>query len=54
MVVPSRERQDMIRRFHDSLFSGHLGRFTYDVRSYIVSLSTKDSYGTCGCGAPLG
>ena len=25
LVVPSREHQDMIRRFHDSLFAGHLG-----------------------------
>ena len=25
LVVPGRERQDMIRRFHDSLFAGHLG-----------------------------
>ena len=25
LVVPHRERQDMIRRFHDSLFARHLG-----------------------------
>ena len=25
LVVPHNERQDMIRRFHDSLFAGHLG-----------------------------
>ena len=25
LVVPGRERQDMIHRFHDSLFAGHLG-----------------------------
>ena len=25
LVVPHHERQDMIRRFHDSLFAGHLG-----------------------------
>ena len=25
LLVPSRERQGMIRRFHDSLFAGHLG-----------------------------
>ena len=25
LMVPVRERQDMIRRFHDSLFAGHLG-----------------------------
>ena len=25
LVVPVRERQDLIRRFHDSLFAGHLG-----------------------------
>ena len=25
LVVPGRERQDMISRFHDSLFAGHLG-----------------------------
>ena len=24
-VVPGREHQDMIRRFHDSLFAGHIG-----------------------------
>ena len=24
LVVPIRERQDLIRRFHDSLFTGHL------------------------------
>ena len=31
LVVPARERQDLIRRFHDSLFTGHLGvsRTTY-------------------------
>ena len=52
LVVPDRERQDLIRRFHDSLFAGHLGvsRTTYclldrvywpglhqDVRSYLAS-----------------
>ena len=52
LVVPGRERQDMIRRFHDSLFFGHLGvsRTVYrlqnrvywpglrhDVRSYLAS-----------------
>ena len=52
LVVPHRERQDMIRRFHDSLFAGHLGvsRTVYrlhnrvywpglrhDVRSYLAS-----------------
>ena len=25
MVVPLRERQEFIRRYHDSLFAGHLG-----------------------------
>ena len=25
LVVPSRERQEMIHRFHDSLFAGHFG-----------------------------
>ena len=25
LVVPHSEHQDMIRRFHDSLFAGHLG-----------------------------
>ena len=25
LVVPVRERHDLIRRFHDSLFAGHLG-----------------------------
>ena len=31
LVVPASERQDLIRRFHDSLFAGHLGvsRTTY-------------------------
>ena len=53
LVVPGRERQDMISRFHDSLFAGHLGvsRTIYhlqdrvywpglrnDVRSYIASI----------------
>ena len=52
LVVPSRERQDMIHRFHDSLFAGHLGvsRTVYrlqnrvywpglrhDVHSYLAS-----------------
>ena len=52
LVVPSRERQDMICRFHDSLFAGHLGvsrtanrlldrvywpGLRQDVRSYLVS-----------------
>ena len=52
LVVPAQERQDLIRRFHDSLFAGHLGvsRTTYhlldrvywpglhqDVRSYLAS-----------------
>ena len=52
LVVPGRERQDMIRLFHDSLFVGHLGvsRMIYrlrdrvywpglrnDVHSYIAS-----------------
>ena len=52
LVVPSQERQDMISRFHDSLFAGHLGvsRMVYrlqdrvywpglrqDVRSYLAS-----------------
>ena len=51
-VVPGREHQDMIRRFHDSLFAGHLGvsRTVYrlqnrvywpglhqDVHSYLAS-----------------
>ena len=31
LIVPARERQDLIRRYHDSLFAGHLGvsRTTY-------------------------
>ena len=31
LVVPASERQDLIRRFHDSLLAGHLGvsRTTY-------------------------
>ena len=52
LVVPASERRDLIRRFHDSLFAGHLGvsRTTYrlldrvywsglrqDVRSYLAS-----------------
>ena len=50
LVMPARERQDLIRRFHDSLFVGHFGvsRTTYrlldrywpglrqDVRSYLA------------------
>ena len=63
LVVPGQERQDMIHRFHDSLFAGHLGvsRTIYRLHSFMysllgseVSLSTKGPYGTCGCGAPLG
>ena len=52
LVVPGRERQDMICRFHDSLFAGHLGvsrtvyclqnrvywpELCHDVRSYLAS-----------------
>ena len=52
LIVPSRERQDIIRRFHDSLFAGHLGvsqtvyhlqnrvywpGLRHDVRSYLAS-----------------
>ena len=52
LVVPMRERRDLIRRFHDSLFAGHLGitRTVFrlqnrvywpgirsDVRTYIAS-----------------
>ena len=52
LVVPAWEHQDLIRRYHDSLFAGHLGvsRTTYrlldhvywpglrqDVRSYLAS-----------------
>ena len=52
LVVPARERQHLIRRFHNSLFAGHLGvsRTTYRlldrvywpglrqyVRSYLAS-----------------
>ena len=52
LEVPARERQDLIRRYHDSLFAGHLGvsRTTYrlldrvywpglrqDVRSYLAT-----------------
>ena len=52
LVVPVRERHDLIRRFHDSLFAGHLGvtctifrlldrvywpGLRRDVRTYIAS-----------------
>ena len=52
LVVPNSEHQDMIRRFHDSLFAGHLGvsrtvfrlqsrvywpGLRQDVRTYLVS-----------------
>ena len=52
LIVPGRENQDMIRRFHDSLFAGHVGvswtiyhlrdrvywpGLRNDVRSYIAS-----------------
>ena len=52
LVVPGRERQEMIRRFHDSLFAGHLGvsqtayrlldrvywpGLRQDVRTYVAS-----------------
>ena len=35
--VPSRECQDMIRRFHDSLFAGHLGvsRTVYRLQDWV-------------------
>ena len=36
LIVPHRERQDMIHRFHDSLFAGHLGvsRTVYRLQTY--------------------
>ena len=36
LVVPRREQQDMIRRFHDSLFTAHLGvsRAVYHLQNY--------------------
>ena len=37
LVVPVRERQELIRQFHDSLFAGHLGITQRDVRTYITS-----------------
>ena len=37
LVVPGRERQDMIRRFHDSLFPGHFGvsRTVYRLQDWV-------------------
>ena len=70
LVVPSRERQDMIRRFHDSLSAGHLGvsRTVYrlldrvywpglhqDVRSYLASCAVCLAWNSpCPRRAPVG
>ena len=37
LVVPARERQDLISRYHDSLFAGHLGisRTTYCLLDHV-------------------
>ena len=70
LVVPSREHQEMIRRFHDSLFAGHLGvlRTVYrlhnrvywpglhhDVRSYLASCTVcLAGKSLCPRRAPMG
>ena len=70
LVVPGRERQDMIRRFHDSLFARHLGvsQMVYrlqdrvywrglrqDVRSYIASCKVSLARKSpCPRRAPMG
>ena len=70
LVVPGRESQDMIRRFHDSLFAGHLGvsRTVYhlldwvywpglrqDVRSHLAScVACLARKSPCPRRAPMG
>ena len=41
LVIPGRERQEMIRRFHDSLFAGHLGvsRTIYRLRDILAGIA---------------
>ena len=40
LVVPRRKRQDMIRRFHDSLFAGYLGvsRTVYRLQNWVYCI----------------
>ena len=53
LVVPSRERQDMISRFNDSLFAGIASRrsflpgIMYCLSGTQVSVPTEGSHGTC-------
>ena len=70
MVVPHSERLDMIRRFHDSLFAGHLGvsRMVFclqsrvywpglrqDVRTYLASCTVcLARMSPCPRRAPMG
>ena len=44
LVVPSRERQEMIRRFHDSLFARHLGdsQTVYRLQNRVYWLGLRD------------
>ena len=43
LVVPGRECQDMIRRFHDSLFAGYLGvsRTVYRLQDRVYGLGLR-------------
>ena len=55
LVVPVREPHDLIRRFHDSLFAGHLGVTRTIFRLLVfrlpeVTLSAKGPNGTCRSG----
>ena len=70
LLVPVRERQNMIQRFHDSLFAGHLGvsQMVYrlldwiywpglrqDIRSYLASCAVCLARKTpCPRRAPMG
>ena len=70
LVLPAREHQDLIRRYHDSLFAGHLGvsRTVYwlldrvywpglrqDVRSYLATCSVCLAWKSpCLWQAPMG
>ena len=42
LVVPDRERQELIRQFHDSLFAGHLG-ITHTIFRLLDRVDSADS-----------
>ena len=44
LVVPGRERQDMIRRFHDSFFAGHLGVSQYRLQNLLAGVAARRSF----------